>query len=93
MLSCITCLSLRSIVGAERVQITRPRVGIVVGLIALSLGMASSSFLVHLDGGSLSDSPGSRGYRDGERTERVWGIGNPCETFEELTSAQLQNVW
>jgi hypothetical protein len=59
VLSCINCGSLGGIVSAERLHITRPRFGVVVGLIALLLSIASSSSLVHLDGGMLFDLPGS----------------------------------
>lgn len=51
----------------------RPRVGVVVGLTALSLGMANSPSLVHLDGDMPSALPGFRGHRD--RMERVRGTG------------------
>ena len=59
MLSCINCGNLGGIVSAERLHTTRPRVGVVVGLIALLLSIANSSYLVHLDRGILFDSPGS----------------------------------
>jgi hypothetical protein len=59
VLSCMNCGSLGGIVSAERLHITRPRFGVVVGLTALLLSIANSSSLVLLDGGMLFDLPES----------------------------------